>query len=221
VERLKGVKQVIKDSLEKGSFANYKVPPGWATRRNRSGQVIFIDGLVHRVVTVLAEGNLKQALSFCNIQKIVVLDKLSDKQKEKMVKAIESPPVSSINDILGYLRNYAHVRKPSVSLVREIEEEGRNCPPMLSRIGGGKSAPKFVYDVDIIDLHSVTYSVTPRYEKSYTRTQAECFDWSDYFTYDEDCRNLWSKYPETVSKLLVGVDTLRMFEDRFADVKSP
>lgn len=207
VERLKSLKQTVKDCLEEGDHGNYRVPPGWATRRNRRGQVRFRDGLVHRVVSTISRSNLVQAESFLRLHTIVKVGKLTPKQREKMVKAIESPPVASIADILTYVKDYK-VRRVSGRTLGSIQEKGRNAPPMLKLVGGSKRAPRFNFNSEIKDWSSGTVEVTPVYDKTYPRTTAEAFQWNDYFQFDLDFQQLWSKHPERISQLLVGVSTL-------------
>lgn len=69
-----------------------QVPVGWAVRTNRHGQKIFKDPLVHRLLsrTVDSQENLRVMRSFTQLYKIIVLDKVSERQLAKFFKSVES-----------------------------------------------------------------------------------------------------------------------------------
>jgi len=186
VERLKSLKKALVDMLASGE--HYIVPPGWATRLNRNGQTIFKDRMIHEVFS-RAPRNKKFAEGFARIQTAFVLDELSEKQKVKLVKAVETPYKLN-RDLLNKSIKSLKIKVPGAYKSRKIYAIGKRSRTMLDYIGGTKSAPYFG-------------GKTPR---TAPRSDWKPFHVEEILIHDRLINQLWKEYPQTVSQRLWGCD---------------
>jgi len=190
VKRLKALNESMVESLISGD--HYKVPLGWKTRKNRKGQVIFSDYLVHSVF-VRAESNLRLARSFLKMYEVIKLQHLSDTQRDKMDKAITSPPTVPLVNLPERIKSFK-VRPTTRRDRVTLDEIGLTSRTLVDYIGETKSGPCFLMKGKHWE-----------YQGSYTRQEVECFRFEEYYTRDAELNQLWKEFPTEVSYRLLGV----------------
>jgi len=193
VERVKLLKQSMLEMVVTGE--HYKVPLGWAVRQNRAGEKIFKNPLLHDIFT-RAKTDMKMAFSFLRLYQAVRLKSLSPGQLRKMEKAITSPPTCSLEQLKSEASNFElrELAPREVELLSRIEDHS-DC--LMDFIGSSKRSP--VFKASILGVF--------RYDGTYSRTQAEAFEFEYVLTHDKLANQLWNKFPLEVSKRLIGDET--------------
>jgi len=191
VKRLKALNESMVESLISGE--HYKVPLGWKTRKNRKGRVIFNDYLIHTVF-MQAESNLKLARSFLKMYELIQLKHLSDSQRDKMDKAITSPPTVPLENLLERIQTF-RVRPTTRRERLRLTEIGLTSRTLVDYIGETKSGPCFLAS-----------GKNWLYQYSKTRQEVDCFRFEEYYTHDSQLNQLWKEFPTEVSYRLLGVN---------------
>lgn len=190
VERIKALKGSLMEMLATG--APYKVPPGWATRLNRDGRVVFRDTLIHDIFSQAKE-NLFLAENFIRIYQAIVLRDTSDKQFRKMEKAVCSPS----NAIVGFVDGVANdisLRIVSPRVRKAALEDGLKAKPLVQMVWSEKSSPELHFE-----------GPTKFKFKSVKRSELDPFKICLNMDRDKETRDLWKRYPNEVSRALTGM----------------
>nr|UJQ92584.1 MAG: putative RNA-dependent RNA polymerase [Mitoviridae sp.] len=191
VERLKSLKPLLQEVANTG---RYTVPIGFATRKNRRGDTIFKDGLLHRLFSQpLTAGHLRLVEGFLRVYQVVHLDKISKKQKQKILENIEGPSTARSPE---YITKFSHFVKQSLRSIPakslsdlQLQAESAKSLPMLLNIETTKRSP-------YLDENGVW--------KTAPRSKVESSLWWDYAQKDELTRKFWAKYPDFFEERVTG-----------------
>lgn len=190
VERLKTLKPLLQEVANTG---RYTVPIGFATRKNRRGVTIFKDGLLHRLFSrPLTPGNLRLVEGFLRVYQVIHLDKISKKQREKILRNIEGPS-TALPQLVSRISNLVKhgVRSvPAESLSDlQVRAESAKSLSMLLNIETTKRSP-------YLNEHGVW--------KTAPRSKVESALWWDYAQTDELTRKFWAKHPDFFEERVTG-----------------
>lgn len=191
VERVKSLKPLLQEVVNTGS---YTVPTGFATRKNRRGDTIFKDGLLHRLFSrPLTPGNLKLVEGFLRVYQVVHLDKVSKKQKKKILENIEGPSTAKSPEVVQKYKRLLQQSLRSVSAESlsdlQLRAESAWSLSMFLNIDTTKRSP---------------YLNEDGVWKTAPRSKVESALWWDYAQTDESTRKFWAKYPDFFEERVTG-----------------
>lgn len=197
VERLKALKLSLVEMLATGE--HYKVPPGWATRYNRKGQVVFKDNVIHAVFSQ-AQVNLKLAENALRVYQVIRHEEVSETQLQKMEKAITSPS----NAVEGFTDDCVRqitIRECSFRTRKLVRGKARSAKTLMEMAASPKRSPA-------IDASGDSLSVTRTRE----RFEMEPSDIWNLLFRDTKTKALWKEYPHDVARAVIG-ETMMPFID--------
>lgn len=197
-ERLKRLKASFKDRLETG---RYSIPAGWSTRVTREGNTILADNFVHRVLSGPIDSleKLRKIEGFLRCYTVLKLKMVSQRQEDKMLKAITTPATVSLDVLMQNVREQSltklrHLSRKHLVEVRAEEDDAITLPDMLG--GATKRSPVFAADND----------GTLSYHGSVTRNEPKSANWREYFRFDKATNEFWVTNPEFVARRLFGTN---------------
>nr|UOL49047.1 MAG: putative RNA-dependent RNA polymerase [Mitoviridae sp.]UOL49049.1 MAG: putative RNA-dependent RNA polymerase [Mitoviridae sp.] len=191
VERLKSLKPLLQEVANTGS---YTVPLGFATRKNRRGETIFKDGLLHRLFSrPLSPEHLRLVEGFLRVYQVIHLDKISKKQKEKILNNIEGPSTARSSE---FVNKYSKLIGTSVRGV-----SAQSLSDLLSRADSAKSLPMLL---NISTTKRSPYLNENGVWKTAPRSKVESALWWDYAQSDNLTREFWAKHPNFFEERVTG-----------------
>lgn len=193
VERLKSLKVSLMEMLATGD--HYKVPPGWATRLNRDKLPIFKDRLVHDMFSQ-ARDNLMLAENFIRVYQSIVLRDTSEKQLKKMRKAVCSPS-TAVEGFVEETSNSLRLRMVSKRVRTAALKDADEAKPLTQMVWSEKSSPELTYK-----------GPTEFKFKSVKRRELDPLRICANMDRDVETRDLWKRYPNEVSKALIGMSNI-------------
>lgn len=159
-KRLKSLTEAFKKNLSDGG---YHLPDGWATRKNRNGDTIVKDGIIHRLLSSKTQREIFISNSFFRVHTLFTLDKVSKAQKRKFDEAVL--PGLNVPDEEAYQKEIESVS----AVVDEVTRGFKPYNPVTVGLRyvpkGNKTSPIFDY-TNVEDIKVTTAKRTDIQTKS-------------------------------------------------------
>lgn len=205
VDRLKAVKTSMLLSLTSQS-KGYNPPIMWSVRRNRSGQRICKDALVHKVLTLPnTQSNLRIKEAFCRTYTVLRLSSASMKQEKKMMSAIEGPYTGTVDlsRESPVLRDLSRVRPANSNTIARCEAAASNCTRLPDFLGSSKRSPTVRWErrFGSRKLHGPFF-------KTSSRNDVSVGMWRELCMHDQTSHDIWRSHIHDVSHSVGYMETL-------------
>lgn len=188
--RLKSLRTALVASIASGQ--HYVVPPTWATRKNRKGETIFRDRLLHYIFSV-ATDNIKLSENALRIFQALKLETLSSAQTDKLLLAVEEPLPGNLSGPLNSVLEALELRHIPLSLQGVLEEVEAASKSMIEMIGNEKRSPTIQW-----------VGKEPTVGPSKPRHDVRACDYVTLLTRDTATKSLWFRYPHETSVRIMG-----------------
>lgn len=210
VDRVKSLASAWKASIAEESSSQYGIyiPDGFRTRKNRKGERIFADNLLHRLFTLDSshENNLVLVQAVFRSFTLCVSDFTTRKQFSKFIDAVTSPQTNEEKVATDIVSERCY--ETTKHIFRPVSKSG---------LGDVGTLPLSHFSVSRNKRSPVIKGVEDFYFKSdyqgailktEARTSISTKNFLDVLGCDKQWSKLWSKYPQEFSECILGNHSL-------------